>query len=225
LELGREPYHTELDEAVEKEIAAVILKNEERKRRKGNEGAVCDRNAVKDEVEDRILHLEESVEKIDDRMQVWGSMLSKLYEAKFGKSGSKVNKQGKKHTPVSQQVQSAVSTESENSDDEDHSVQTSPAEDNSEHMTSAEEDENSQEKAGEAPQEPAKLKEKCVEKVEGEPDVGSVARGGNKSGSGAGPSERRRQSLSTSEKAAQVSSTFQYFSAVAWSGASKKGRS
>jgi hypothetical protein len=38
MDLGWEPYQTELDELVEKEIAAVMLKNEERKNRKGKEG-------------------------------------------------------------------------------------------------------------------------------------------------------------------------------------------
>ena len=96
LELGREPYQTELDEAVDKEIAAVVLKNEQRKKRKGTDGVVASQNAVKNEEHDRILVLEDTVEKLDDRMQVWGSVLTKLYEAQFGKSSSAVQKRPKK---------------------------------------------------------------------------------------------------------------------------------
>ena len=66
---------------MEKEIAAIVLKNEERKKRKDNDGVVASQNAIKNEVDDRILLLEDNVEKLDDRLQVWGSMLTKLYKA------------------------------------------------------------------------------------------------------------------------------------------------
>ena len=148
--------------------------------------------------------LEESIEKIDDRMQVWGSMLSKLCEAKFGKSGNTVQKQGKKPTPVSQQVQSADSSESEKSDDGEGSNQSSHDDDSSDHMTSEDEDDNSPGKVDEVPQAPTKLKGKIVEKGESQADVGSVARGGSKSGSGARPTERGRLSQSTDKQMKKV---------------------
>jgi hypothetical protein len=92
MELKRESYETELDKLVEKEIAAVVLKNEERKKRKGKEGELTVPSAVNNDVEDRLLLLEDAVEKWDDRMDVWGSILSKLYDAQFGKSSTGVPK-------------------------------------------------------------------------------------------------------------------------------------
>lgn len=43
MELGRKPYQTELDEVVDKETAAVISKNEEKKRKQGKEGTTSNR--------------------------------------------------------------------------------------------------------------------------------------------------------------------------------------
>ena len=210
LDLSREPYQTELDEAVEKEIAAAVLKNEEKKKKKGNDGAVSGHNAISSEVDDRILVLEETVEKLDDKMQVWGSMLTKLYEKQFGKSAYPVQKRPKKHTPLSEKVQSAVSSESEKSEDEEGSDQSSKDAESSEGIASDEDHNNSTEKAAEEPKAPAKLKDKIVEDVQAPADVGSNARAGSKSGSVAGPSDRGRPSVSTSEKVPKVSSTFKY---------------
>ena len=133
MELGREPYQTELDEAIEKEIIAVLLKNEERKKRKRNDGVVVHvHSAVNKEVEDQIMLMEDTVEKWEERMDVWRSMLSKMYEAQFGKKPSRLHEERKKKNSLSQKVESSVSDESEKTGDEEGSSQSSHDDDSSE---------------------------------------------------------------------------------------------
>lgn len=54
-ELGWESYQMELDDLVEKEIAAIVLKNKERKKRKRVDGAVAANSAMNKDIEDRLL--------------------------------------------------------------------------------------------------------------------------------------------------------------------------
>ena len=81
MQLGWEPYQMELNDVVEKEIAAVVLKNEEEKKRKGVDGTANVQIAVNKDIEDWLLLIEDYIDKWDEEMDVWGSMLSKLYEA------------------------------------------------------------------------------------------------------------------------------------------------
>ena len=122
MQLGQEPYQTELDNAVDKEIAAIVLKNEERKKRKGVHEAVNVETAVNKDIEDRLLLLEDSNEKWDEKMDVMGSILSKLYEALFGKSASIVHEDEEKQSPLSEKVQYGDSKESGDSGGEKGSV-------------------------------------------------------------------------------------------------------
>ena len=196
------------------------MKNEERKKRKGHDGAVAVHTAINNNVEDRLLLLEDVVEKWDDRMDVWGSMLSILYEAQFEKSATRVHKEEQKQTPISQKVQFGVSVESEESGDENGSVQSSHDNESSNKRTSEEDDENSPGKSAEVPHASGKLKEKSVQETKGKADVVSISIARGKTRSGAWPSEQGWQSLSTSEKMPKVSSIFHYSCPDAWKGAS-----
>ena len=51
----REPYETELEELVEKEIAVVVSKNEERKRKKWKEATSSTQAADSTDLNDRLL--------------------------------------------------------------------------------------------------------------------------------------------------------------------------
>ena len=149
MELGREPYQTELDDAVDKEIAAVVLKNEERKKRKGVQGAVNVETAVNKDIEDRLLLLEDSIEKWDEKMDVMGSMLSKLYKAQFGKFTSIVHEDEEKQSPISENVYSGNSEESGDSGGEKGLVQSTNDDDSSEGRSSEEDVDNSASKSTE----------------------------------------------------------------------------
>ena len=107
-------------------------------------------------------------------------------------------------------MQSAVSSESNKSEDEEGSSYSSHDDESNDGMALDADDDKSPRKAAKKPQPPAKLKEKIVEDVQAEADVGSNARRGSKSGSGTGPSNRGCPSVSTSEKVPKVSSTFKY---------------
>ena len=138
MQLGREPYQTELDNLVKKEIAAIVLRNEERKKRKGVDGAVDVHSAVNKDIEDRLLFIEDSIDKWDEKIDVMGSMLSKIYEAQFGKSGTIVPQDDQNRSPLSKKVQSEDSEDSEESRDEKLSVQSSHDDDSSDGKTSDE---------------------------------------------------------------------------------------
>ena len=205
LDLGREPYQIELDEAVEKEIAAVLLKNEERKKKKRNDVAMAPLNsAVNKEFEDRILLMEDTVEKWEERMDDFGSMLSKMYEAQFGKKPSRVQDERKNKRTVSQKVEAAVFEKGEKSGDEEGSSQSPPDDDSSDGSSSNEEEDYSAGKSTEVPLASAKEKGKNVQDAQGQPVVGSIAIAAHKSGSVARTSEPGRPSASNSEKIPKV---------------------
>ena len=207
MELGREPYQTELDELVDKEIAAVLLKNEERKKKKGNDGATAVHNVVNNDVDERLLFLEDAVEKFDRKMDVWGSMLSKLYKAQFGKTASAVEMEGKKHTPLSQNVESAgISEGSEKSENEEGSLQLSHDDDSSDGRTSDKDDDKFAGNSLEVPPASGKLKEKCVQENQGEANVRSIPTARENAGIGSRPSERGKASVSSSDNIPKVSS-------------------
>ena len=214
MQLGRKPYQTELDDAVEKEIAAVILKNDERKKKKGVDDSGTVQTAATKDIQDRLLLLEDSIEKFDDRMDAWGSMLSKLYEAQFGKNESRVRKEGQNDKRLPEEQQSGDSDEGVDSEDGKRSVHSShdgSSEDGtSEGSTSEEDDEITPNKPAEVPTTSEKLKDKQIQEAEGEATVASTEEDGGKAGSGAGPTEPTRNTVSTSEKMPKVSATFHY---------------
>ena len=99
LDLGREPYQIELDELVEKEIAAVVMRNEERKKKKGKVGTQSTPTASGSEVNDRLLLVEDFMERWNEKFEVWGTMISKLCEVQFRKAlpqvhSKQVNEEG-----------------------------------------------------------------------------------------------------------------------------------
>ena len=200
MQLGQKPYQTELDDLVEKEIAAVVLKNKERKKRKGIDGGVAANSAVNKDIEDRLLLIEDCIEKWDEKMDVMGSMLSKLYEAQFGKSAPKPPEEEQKGSPQSEEVQSEDSEDSEESGNDKVSGQSSHDDDSSDGSTSEEDVDNFAEKSVEVRHASQKSKGKGKQEAEGEEEVGSIAGGGVKSGSTVGPSKRGRQSGSTFQK-------------------------
>ena len=214
MQLGREPYQTEVDDAVEKEIAAVILKNEERKKKKGVDDSGDVQTAAMKDMQERLLLLEDSIEKFDDRMDEWGSMLSKLYEAQFGKNESRVREKARKEKAPPQEQQTGDSDEGEDSGDQKRSVQSSDddgsRDDSSEGRTSDEDEEITPSTAAKVPPVQEKLKEKQIEEAECEAVVARTPEKGGKKGSVAGPSEPTRQSVSTSEKTLKVSARFHY---------------
>jgi hypothetical protein len=79
MDLGPEPYQTELDEVVEKEIAAMIKKNEGRKKRKGTEGSHSITSGTRNDLDERLLMLEDFVERWDEKLELCGTMISKLH--------------------------------------------------------------------------------------------------------------------------------------------------
>jgi hypothetical protein len=95
---------------VEKEIAAVVLKNKERKKRKGKDGALAVHTGFTNEVDEHLLFLEDVVEKWKEKMEVRASMVSKLYEAQFGKTVCALPATVANDAQVSQKVQSKVYT-------------------------------------------------------------------------------------------------------------------
>ena len=70
MDLGRKPYQTELDELVEKEIAAVVMKNEDRKRRKGKVGIHSTLTASSNDLNERLLLVEDFMERWDEKLEV-----------------------------------------------------------------------------------------------------------------------------------------------------------
>lgn len=209
MQLGREPYQTELDDEVEKEIAAVVSKNEERKKRKGVDGGVNVRIGVNKDVEDRLLLLEDSIDKWDEKMDVMGSMLSKLYKAQFGEEAVIVHDDEGLQSPISEKDESGDSQGRSNSSGEKGSVQLSHKDDRSDGRTSEEEVDISPGKAAEVQLDSRKLKGKDVQEGVEEAEVASVAEGGGKAGSVAGPSEQVRCGLSNSSQIKTVSSSYQ----------------
>jgi hypothetical protein len=120
MELGREPYQTELNELVEKEIAAVVSKNEERKRKKGKEATNSTRAADSTDLNERLLQVEDFMERWDEKLEVWGTMISKIYEDKFQTAAPRIPSKVVNDGERSQRDQSAVSGGSkESSDDKD----------------------------------------------------------------------------------------------------------
>ena len=214
MQLNREPYQTEVDDAVEKEIAAVILKNDERKKRKGVDDSGAVQTAATKGIQDRLLLLEDSIEKFDERMDVWGSMLSKLYEAQFGKNKSRVRKETQNKKPRTQEQESGDSDEGEDSEDRKrsgHSSDDDSSQNNTSDGSSSEEDDDiTPSKAAGVPATSGNLKEKQIQEAEGEAAVASTEEEGGKAGSGAGPSEPTRNAVSTTEKIPKVSATFHY---------------
>ena len=227
MELRREPYQTELDELVDMEIAAVLKKNEERKKRKGLDGPAGVNNVVNDDVDERLLFLEDAVEKIDVKMDSWGNMLSKLYEKQFGKTPTLVEKKRKKQTPVSQKMESGGDSDSsekseneegsqhEKSENEEGSEQSSHDDDSSDGGTLDDDEDKSAGKKLEVPPVSGKLKEKVEQENQGEADVQGIRTAGENAMTGAGPSDRGRASVSSSDKIPKVSSLFLYLCPVA----------
>ena len=193
MQLGREHYQTKLDDAVEKEIASVILKNEEKKKRKGVDDSGAVQTAATKDIQDRLSLLEDSIEKFDDRMDEWGSMISKLYQAQFGKNESRVRKEERKEKPLPHEQQIGDSDEGEDSGDLKRSVQSShndgSRDDSSEGRTSEEDEEITPSIATEVPAAPEKLKEKQIQEAKCEATVAKIPKKGGKEGSVAGPSK------------------------------------
>jgi hypothetical protein len=85
LDLGREPYQTELEELVEKEITAVVLKNEDKKKRKGKDGALAVHTGFTNEVDERLLLLEDVVEKWEEKWRYGGRWFPNYIKLKSAK--------------------------------------------------------------------------------------------------------------------------------------------
>jgi hypothetical protein len=66
---------------VEKEIAIAVQRNEERKRKKGKEVGNGVSTTSNNDVEERLLVLEDFVDKWNEKLEGWEMMISKIYEA------------------------------------------------------------------------------------------------------------------------------------------------
>ena len=122
MDLGRESYQTKLDELVEKEIAVVVSKNEERKRRKRKEGTNSTTTAFGNKFNKHLLQVEDFMERWDEKLDVWRTMITKLYEIQFQKSAPRISTKLVNDAKNSQRVPSAISGGSKDSADENEST-------------------------------------------------------------------------------------------------------
>ena len=125
MQIGREPYQTELDELVEKEIAAVVSKNEERKRKKGKEATNSTHAADSTDLNERLVQVEDFMERWDEKLEVLGTMISKIYEEKFRTAAPQILPRVVNDGERSQRDQSALSGGSKESSDEKDSDKSS----------------------------------------------------------------------------------------------------
>ena len=164
MDLGWDPYQTELDELVEKEIAAVISRNKERKRKKGKEGTNSNPAASASELNERLFQVEDFMERWDEKLEVWGTMISKLYEVQFKKSRPWTPTEIGKAGESSRRVPSPVSGRSEDSTNEKDSNKSDSADLSDEGNTSHEQDEESADQSPPVLKNARKQKEVVVEK-------------------------------------------------------------
>jgi hypothetical protein len=122
IDLGRDPYPIELDELVEKEIAAVIFKNEERKKKKGKEKRDDITATGRNEVDDRLLFLEDFVDKWVEKLEIWDRMIIDLQEGAQGEPLVRMPGKGLKDISVSNKLPSKVCVPSHDSGDEEESI-------------------------------------------------------------------------------------------------------
>jgi hypothetical protein len=137
MDLGREPYQTELDELVEKEIAAVMSKNEERKNRKGKEGGQAIPTGITSDVDERLLLLEDSFDKWTEKMELWRTMVTKLYKNQFKKPTSELLQD----VELSQRVHSKVCARPKDLSEDKGSIE-SHADDGSSESGTSDDDDN-----------------------------------------------------------------------------------
>jgi hypothetical protein len=173
MDLGREPYQIEVDELVEKEIAAVMLKNKDRKKRKGKEVAQPSTTPSSNDVEERLLLLEDFVEKWEEKLEVWGRMLSRMYASQFKNQDSQVAGDHVSEAELSEGRQSKVSVHSEDSGEVKGSIK-SYTDDGSEESNNSEDE--GDHLAGKSMVMPVDGKKKRTPAIE-EDDMGDTAVG------------------------------------------------
>ena len=121
----------------------MVLRNEERKKKKGADGGVNVHTAGKSDIEDLLLMPEDSIEKWDEKMDVFGSMLSKLYQAKFDKDAAIVDDDEGNQSPPSEKKQTGHSQDIEDSGGEKGSAQSFHDDESGDGRTSEEHVQNS----------------------------------------------------------------------------------
>lgn len=109
MNLGRDPYPTEVDELVNKEIAAVILKNEEKK---GKDKTTDLPGIVSNDVEVRLLFLKD---KWAGKLEIWERMMSDSQEGDLNESGTGTAGGLRGHGRSSQKLPSKVCVPSKDS--------------------------------------------------------------------------------------------------------------
>ena len=147
MDLEWEPYQTELDELVEKEIAMVVSKNEERKKRKGKERTNSTPTTSGNDLNNWILQVEDFMERWDKKLEMWGTMISELYEVQFRKSAPQIPTELVNEGENFQRVPFVVSGESKDSADDKDSVKSYTDDDSEEGGTYHEQDDQSADKS------------------------------------------------------------------------------
>jgi hypothetical protein len=164
MDLGREPYQTELDELVEKEIAAVMSKNEERKNRKGKEGGQAIPTGITSDVDERLLLLEDSFDKWTEKMELWRTMVTKLYENQFKKPTSRVPSELLQDVELSQRIHSKVCARPKDLSKDKGSIESHADDGNSESGTSDDDDDQVAGKSTHTSTQSGKVKAVSIEK-------------------------------------------------------------
>ena len=95
----------------------MVCKNEERKKRKGKEGTTSTQTASGNDFNDRLLQVEDFMERWDEKLDSWGTMIKKLYEVQLGKSAPGISNELVNDAENSEMVPSAVSGGSKATDD------------------------------------------------------------------------------------------------------------
>ena len=163
LDLGWEPYQTELDELVEKEIVAVVCKNEERKKRKGKEGMTSTQTVSTSDFNERLLQVEDFMERWDEKLDSWGTMITKLYEVQLGKLAPRISNELVNDAGNSDMVPSVVSGGSKDSADENESAKSYAEDESQEGRSSHEDNDQSADKSPEMVKSAGKQKEVAPE--------------------------------------------------------------
>jgi hypothetical protein len=122
MDLGRDLYPTELDELVEKEIASVIMKNEERKKKKGKEKTKDIPAAGGNDLEDRLLFLEDFVDKWAEKLEIWDSMITESEEGALNEPVPGRRRELRKDVPLSGKIPSKVCISTDDLGKEEESI-------------------------------------------------------------------------------------------------------
>jgi hypothetical protein len=119
---------------VQNEITIAVQRNVEKKRKKGKEVGNGAFTTSSNDIEERLLVLEDFVEKWDEKLEGWGMMISKLYEAQVKKVASQGKDQHASLAQLPRPVQSTVLVRTEESASEKGSIRSDSEEssDNSE---------------------------------------------------------------------------------------------